>query len=87
MDAITILLIAIGLSMDAFAVSITSGGTIKKPRPEDALKIALFFGGFQAFMPVIGWCGGMGLKNFITGIDHWVAFIILNAVGIKMIYE
>jgi manganese efflux pump family protein len=87
MDAITILLIAIGLSMDALAVSITSGAAIKKPKPEHALKIALFFGVFQAGMPVLGWLGGTGLKNFISGIDHWVAFIILSAVGIKMIYE
>jgi len=84
---ITIILIAFGLAMDAFAISITSGLAIKQLRLEHAFKIAIFFGLFQAFMPLIGWLAGLSLKNFIYGIDHWVAFGLLSAIGFKMVYE
>ncbi len=87
MDMITIIIIAFGLAMDAFAVSITSGITIKKLKIDHALKIALFFGSFQAFMPVVGWLAGLSLKDFISGIDHWIAFGLLGFIGCKMIYE
>lgn len=87
MSLLTILLIAIGLSMDAFAVSITSGIAIKDLKIRNALKIALFFGLFQAIMPVIGWLSGITLRGFISGIDHWVAFALLSAIGVKMICE
>jgi len=87
MNLFTILLIAFGLSMDAFAVAISTGVTTKNIRFSQALQLALFFGGFQAIMPVIGWLAGTGLKNYITGIDHWLAFVILFFIGIKMIYE
>jgi len=73
--------------MDCFAVSITSGLTIKHLRINHALQIAVFFGSFQAFMPVIGWLAGLGLRDFITGVDHWVAFGLLGLIGLKMIYE
>jgi putative Mn2+ efflux pump MntP len=52
-----------------------------------ALKMALFFGGFQALMPVLGWLAGLGMKSFISGIDHWIAFGLLSAIGGKMLYE
>lgn len=84
---IKILLISIGLAMDAFAISISSGLTIKKLKVQNAFKIALFFGGFQAIMPVLGWISGISIKNYIAGIDHWIAFGILSVIGIKMIYE
>ncbi|MBW2652600.1 MAG: manganese efflux pump [Deltaproteobacteria bacterium] len=87
MDAITIIAIAFGLAMDAFAVSITSGITIKNLKINNALKIALFFGLFQAIMPVIGWLAGLSLKDFISEIDHWIAFGLLSFIGCKMIYE
>jgi len=83
----TITLIALGLAMDAFAVSIVSGIAIKSLRVKHALKIGLFFGGFQALMPVVGWFTGLGLKNFISGFDHWIAFGLLLFIGVKMIYE
>ncbi len=70
MDIISIIFIAFGLAMDAFAVSITSGLIIKHPRINDALKIAIFFGSFQAIIPLIGWSAGLGFRNFILGIDH-----------------
>ncbi len=84
---VTILLIAFGLAVDAFAVSISSGVAIKRLKVAHALTIAAFFGGFQAIMPGIGWLAGEGLKDFIAGIDHWVAFGLLTFIGCKMIYE
>ena len=87
MNIVTIFFIAFGLAMDAFAVAITSGIAIKDVKANHAFKIALFFGGFQALMPVVGWLSGIGLKGFILGIDHWVAFGLLSFIGAKMIYE
>jgi len=87
MDIITIVLIAFGLAMDAFAVSITSGITIKNLKINHALTIAAFFGSFQAFMPLIGWLAGLSLTDYISGIDHWIAFGLLAFIGCKMIYE
>ena len=87
MKPVTIIAIALGLAMDAFAVSIASGATIRELRLRHAVRIALFFGVFQAAMPVAGWAAGTGLRNLIGGIDHWIAFGLLAAVGIKMIYE
>lgn len=81
------MLIAVGLSLDAFAVAVSSGVTIKPVRLRDSLTIAAFFGAFQALMPVLGWLGGTGLRGLITGMDHWVAFVLLAAVGGRMIYE
>jgi len=82
-----IILIAIGLSMDAFAVSITSGITIQCLKIRHAFRIAFFFGLFQAIMPVLGWLAGMGLKNYVEAFDHWIAFGLLTFIGGKMIYE
>ncbi len=87
MNIVTIIMIAIGLAMDCFAVSITRGATIKTLKINNALKIGLFFGLFQAIMPLIGWLAGLGLKEFISDIDHWIAFGLLSFIGCKMIYE
>jgi len=87
MDIITVLIVALGLAMDAFAVSISSGLAIKKINIGHAFRIAFFFGAFQALMPVVGWLAGLGLKDFISAIDHWIAFVLLSVVGGKMIYE
>ena len=87
MTLITIIIIALGLSMDAFAVSIVSGAAYKQLKIKHALRIALFFGGFQAIMPLIGYLAGLSIKNYIASYDHWVAFGLLSAVGVKMIYE
>ena len=73
--------------MDAFAVSITSGITIKRLHINHALKIALFFGLFQAIMPIIGWLAGLSLRDYISAVDHWIAFGLLSFIGCKMIYE
>jgi len=87
MDLISIILIALGLAMDAFAVSITSGLTIKQLKINHALQIASFFGLFQAVMPIIGWLAGLSLRDFISSIDHWIAFVLLGFIGCKMVYE
>ena len=87
MSILTIILIALGLSMDAFAVSVTSGFTIKHLKINHALRLAAFFGLFQAVMPIIGWLAGFSLKEFIIDIDHWIAFGLLSIIGVKMIYE
>jgi putative Mn2+ efflux pump MntP len=87
MDAATTVLLSLGLAADAFAVSISSGLAIKHMKVNKALKIALFFGGFQALMPLIGWFAGLSLSFWITPIDHWIAFGLLSFIGGKMIYE
>ena len=79
--------VGIGLAMDAFAVSITSGISIKNMKLRHALRIALTFSIFQAIMPIIGWFLGSKTRSFIVSVDHWIAFILLSAIGIKMIYE
>ncbi|HCE44965.1 MAG TPA: hypothetical protein DET40_15605 [Lentisphaeria bacterium] len=80
-------LIAVALSMDALAVSIASGITLKKSKLKNAFKIAFFFGIFQLFMPLLGAAAGVFLKDLLSEIDHWVIFAILLVVGGKMIYE
>jgi putative Mn2+ efflux pump MntP len=87
MELITIIVIAIGLAMDAFVVSIVSGSAYKQLHVKHTLRMALFFGAFQAFMPLIGSLAGLSLKDYIAYCDHWIAFALLTAVGIKMIYE
>ncbi len=83
----TILFIAVGLAMDAFAVSVVTGSVYKEFKLRHALRMALFFGGFQALMPIIGFLAGLGLMDYISPYDHWIAFALLAFVGGKMIYE
>lgn len=87
MSFVTIVFIAVGLAMDAFAVSITSGAAYRHLHLRHTLRIAVFFGGFQAFMPLVGALAGLSFREYIADYDHWIAFIILAAVGGKMIYE
>ncbi len=87
MKTISIILIAFGLAMDAFAVSVASGFIIKKLKFRQAFKIAFSFGGFQAIMPVLGWLAGLSIKGYIEQFDHWIAFALLGFIGGKMIYE
>jgi putative Mn2+ efflux pump MntP len=82
-----ITVIAVGLAMDAFAVSIVSGSAYRQLHVKHALRMAAFFGGFQAIMPLIGSLAGLSLKEYIIACDHWIAFGLLTAVGAKMIYE
>lgn len=86
MDSLTIVFIAVGLAMDAFAVSIARGITTKDQKRKKALIIASFFGVFQMAMPFFGWLAGLGLKELIMGIDHWIAFGLLVLIGSRMIH-
>ena len=87
MVLLTIVIIAIGLAMDAFAVSIVSGAAYKQLNIKHAFRLALFFGGFQAIMPLIGFLAGITVKEYMADYDHWIAFALLSAVGAKMLYE
>ena len=87
MGFFSIFLTGFALSMDAFAVSITKGITLKKINLSIAIKIAFFFGLFQAIMPLIGWLFGMNFELYIRSIDHWIAVILLSFLGIKMIID
>jgi manganese efflux pump family protein len=86
MDIFSMLFLAIGLAMDAFSVSITRG-MLLKCNLKYALTIAIFFGGFQALMPVAGWLAGEQLATLVELWAPWIAFILLALVGGKMIYE
>lgn len=87
MDLATTLLIAVGLAMDAFAVSISGGATLREDRGRWAVIIGALFGGFQAGMPVLGWLGGVNLTSFIGSCGPWIAFLLLALIGGKMIAE
>jgi len=87
MSLTTIIFLSLALAMDAFAVSITSGITIGKMRLRHALRIAGFFGFFQAAMPIFGWSAGRLAAGLIRAYDHWIAFGLLACIGGKMIYE
>ena len=87
MSIFELFLIAVGLSMDAFAVAICKGLSMRKMNYRHAAVIALFFGGFQALMPLIGWVLGKQFERYITSVDHWIAFILLAIIGMNMIRE
>ncbi len=82
-----LVIIAIGLSMDAFAVSICKGLSVQKVRSEYVVKAGIWFGGFQALMPVVGYLLGVSFADFVSTIDHWIAFILLGIIGGNMIKE
>ncbi len=83
----TVLLIAFGLAMDAFAVAVAGGFAVRCLRLRYALRIAFWFGFFQAVMPIAGWLAGVCLRGLIGAFDHWIAFGLLALIGGKMIYE
>ena len=87
MGLIELFILAIGLSMDAFAVSICKGLCLRKVSFKECGKVGLYFGGFQAGMPLIGFILGVQFKDYIVTIDHWIAFILLSFIGINMIRE
>lgn len=87
MRVITIIVIGVGLAMDAFAASIATGATYKKRKTSHAFRLAFAFGSFQAIMPVVGWLAGLTFRDLIRDYDHWVAFGLLALIGTKMIYE
>lgn len=87
MTILELLLIGVGLSMDAFAVAICQGLCMPKLNWRHAGVIALYFGGFQALMPLLGWVLGSQFSGYIQGFDHWVAFVLLGLIGGNMVRE
>ena len=87
MDLVTLLLLAVGLSADAFAVSICKGLAMPKITWKECLIVGVWFGGFQALMPLIGYVLGSAFESYITKIDHWIAFVLLVFIGVNMIRE
>ena len=87
MGLITLVFVAISLAMDAFTVAIAKGISLKEAKPHQAAKVALFFGGFQALMPFIGWACGQSFEKYIHAFTPWIALILLCAIGGKMLYE
>lgn len=87
MGFLELLLIGVGLSMDAFAVAVCQGLCMPKLNLRYAAVIALFFGGFQALMPFVGWIFGKQFESYITRFDHWIAFFLLAFLGSKMIWD
>lgn len=86
-STITLIIIAIGLSMDSFAVSVSNGLAIPKITFQRAIPIAFSLAFFQGLMPLLGWLSGVGLESYIKEFDHWIAFILLGLIGGKMLFE
>lgn len=87
MSLLTLFITAVGLSMDAFAVSVCKGLAMKKLSWKKAVVIGLWFGGFQALMPALGYLLGTRFEHYVTAIDHWIAFVLLALIGANMIRE
>ncbi|MBE6052330.1 MAG: manganese efflux pump [Clostridium sartagoforme] len=87
MGLFSIFMTGIGLSMDAFAVSLAKGFCLKDNELKYSFRVALFFGGFQALMPLLGWWAGVYFESYIKSFDHWIAFILLGCIGGKMLIE
>jgi putative Mn2+ efflux pump MntP len=85
MNLVQVVLIAVGLSADAFAVSVAEGVALREVPRGHALRVALHFGGFQAIMPVVGWLAGTSMRAAIAAFDHWVAFGLLVIIGLRML--
>lgn len=79
--------IAVGLSMDAFAVSVCKGLSAGRVHLGHALTAGIWFGGFQALMPFLGWLLGSRFQSFISSVDHWIAFLLLGLIGLNMVRE
>ncbi|MGM9631161.1 manganese efflux pump MntP [Butyricicoccus sp.] len=87
MNLLELFILAVGLSMDAFAVSICKGLSVRQTKPRHACIVGAYFGGFQALMPLIGFVLGVQFQRYIVSIDHWIAFILLSLIGANMIRE
>lgn len=87
MDWLTLIAVAFGLAMDAFAVSIAAGLTLPRVTPRHVFRLAFHFGLFQFMMPVLGWAAGSRLATYVSAYDHWVAFVLLAFVGGKMLLD
>ena len=87
MTLFELFLIAVGLSMDAFAVSICKGLSVRNVEPKHMATAGMYFGGFQALMPLLGYILGYSFQGLITSVDHWIAFVLLALIGANMIKE
>jgi putative Mn2+ efflux pump MntP len=87
LDFLSFILLGVSLSMDALAVSVSTGICVPDLKKRDAVKIGLYFGGFQALMPTLGWLLGTSVIDYISAFDHWIAFGLLALIGIKMIAD
>lgn len=87
MNLLELFILAVGLSMDAFAVSVCKGLSVRQIKPRHACIVGAYFGGFQALMPLIGFVLGVQFQRYIVSIDHWIAFILLSLIGVNMIRE
>jgi len=87
MQLYELFIIAVSLSMDAFAVSICKGLSVSRPRLGHCLTCGAYFGGFQALMPLAGWLLGVRFQGMIASVDHWIAFLLLGLIGINMVRE
>jgi len=87
MEFVTVALVGLGLAMDALAVSVATGSVYRQMQVRHAVRMAVFFGAFQAGMPLVGYAVGTALRTTLAAVDHWVAFGLLGIVGAKMIYE
>ena len=87
MGIIELIILAAGLAMDAFAVSVCKGLSVKKIKPRHLVTAGAYFGGFQALMPLVGWLLGRQFESLIKNIDHWIAFVLLALIGANMIRE
>ena len=82
-----LLVIAVGLSMDAFAVSVCKGLSVQKVKPKHYLIVAAYFGGFQALMPLLGYLLGVRFEAMVANVDHWIAFVLLGLISANMVRE
>ena len=87
MGVVEIIIIAVGLAMDAFAVAIGKGLSVKRIEPRHSMSVGLWFGGFQALMPLVGYMLGISFSSLVSHIDHWIAFTLLGLIGANMIRE
>ena len=87
MQLYELLIVAVRLSMDAFAVSICKGLSVGRPRWWHCLICGAWFGGFQALMPLLGWLLGVRFQEMIVSVDHWIAFVLLGLIGFNMVRE
>ena len=87
MTLFELFILAIGLSMDAMAVSICKGLSVSKAEKKQMLTVGLYFGGFQAMMPLLGYWLGVNFQTLVESVDHWIAFVLLGLIGLNMIKE
>ncbi len=87
MDFLTIILVALALALDAFAVALTAGATLVRADRRQVFRLSFHFGLFQFLMPIIGWVAGVQIESVVSAFDHWIALGLLLAIGVKMIHE